>query len=280
MNWDILDHARRSSGLGLGLNDYGLSPMVNPILPARPMSQTEKRGTSPRDGGSRRLGVILVDPFHVAREGIGLLIDTQPDLEVLVRAGTADEALEDLRRLRRRADLVALVAVEVDGQHDGYWLIHELREQFPQIRIVASAALPDRMAVSRALFVGADGFIHKRAHPVEFLDGLRRAGAGEMVLAGVPREWLGPIAGDVERQGETAWTLTAREREVLSVAAEGLTARGIATRLALSERTVTTHLANIYGKLGVNSRVAAVTTAARKGLVVVGGRAAELDRVG
>jgi len=212
----------------------------------------------------------LVDPSPVAREEIGILIGRQPDLEVVVQAGTADEALTNLKRLRRRGDLVALVALEVDGQHDGYWLIHELREQFPQIRIVASAGSSDRMAVSRALFVGADGFIHKRANPLEFLDSLRRAGAGEMVLAGVPREWLGPIPGDVERQGEPAGTLTAREREVLAVAAEGLTARGIATRLGLSERTVTTHLANIYSKLGVNSRVAAVTTAVRMGLVMVG----------
>jgi DNA-binding NarL/FixJ family response regulator len=186
-----------------------LSPR-GPYRPAaRPMMETSKRGASPREGdGSHPLGVILVDPYPIVREGIGMLVDVQPDFHVVVNAGSADEALGALRRLRRRGDLVAFVALELDGQHDGYWLIHELREQFPRIRIVASAASPDRMDVSRALFVGADGFIHKRADPVEFLVGLRRASAGEMVLAGVPQDWPRSSVCRSERSPPTSPTST------------------------------------------------------------------------
>ena len=74
----------------------------------------------------------------------------------------------------------------------------------------------------------------------------------------------------IERRREVEVKLTEREREVLVVAAEGLTARQIATRLGVRERTITTHLARIYGKLGVGSRLAAIRMASQSGLVSVG----------
>ena len=83
-------------------------------------------------------------------------------------------------------------------------------------------------------------------------------------------EAVGDIANEIERRREMELRLTEREREVLSVAAEGLTARQIAGRLGVRERTVTTHLGRIYGKLGVGTRVAAIRVAARSGLVTVG----------
>jgi DNA-binding NarL/FixJ family response regulator len=236
------------------------------------MKNTKSFGPpAPNGEPAARLGVLLVDPLQIVCEGIGLLIDTQPDLEVVARAGSADDALEELQRVRGKGHLVALVALELDGEHDAFWLIQEVRRLHPSIRIAALGNVPDRMAISRALFVGADGYIDRRANPVQFLDAVRHTLRGEMMLVGVPHDWLGPIAGDVERGQEPRFILTDRERQVLSVAAEGLTAKGIADRLGVSERTVTTHLARIYEKLGVNNRVSAVTAAARSGLVVVEG---------
>ena len=81
---------------------------------------------------------------------------------------------------------------------------------------------------------------------------------------------VGQVAEGLERRREIDVRLTERERQVLSVAAEGLTAREIAGRLGVRERTITTHLARIYGKLGVGSRLAAIRIAARAGLVSVG----------
>ena len=83
----------------------------------------------------------------------------------------------------------------------------------------------------------------------------------------------GQIADGIQRHRDLEVRLTEREREVLSVAAEGLTAREIASRLGVRERTVTTHLARIYGKLGVGSRLAAIRMATRAGLVSVGASA-------
>jgi DNA-binding NarL/FixJ family response regulator len=208
----------------------------------------------------------VVDPSPVVLEAVSLFLESQPDMEVVVRAQSGEQALERLKGLRQ-GGLVALVAMELAGPQDAYWLVHALREQSPSVRIAAFGAVFDRMSISKALFVGADGFIDKRANPIQFLDAIRRTARAELVLAGVPREWLGPIASGLENGGGTPAALTAREIEILAVAAEGLTAKEIALRMGLASRTVTTHLANIYSKLGVGTRVAAVMKAANLGLI-------------
>jgi DNA-binding NarL/FixJ family response regulator len=126
------------------------------------------------------------------------------------------------------------------------------------------------VSISRALFMGADGFVDKNLDPVAFLQAVRQAASGQMVLEGRPADLVWEIAERIERRRDVDAILTEREREVLTVAAEGLTARQIGDRLGVRERTVTTHLGRIYGKLGVGSRLGAVRAAASSGLVLVG----------
>jgi DNA-binding NarL/FixJ family response regulator len=217
----------------------------------------------------QRLGVIVADPLPVVRAGLALMIDDRPDMDVLAEAGTAEEALEAIRRIRR-SHVVVLVSLGLEGEHDSYWLIRTIRDHFPGLSVLACGANADPLSISRALFSGADGFLDKSSDPVEFLESLRRGATGEMVLAGPPTEWMGAIAEGIERRRLVETTLTDREREVLKVAAEGLTARQIASRLGVRERTVTTHLGRIYSKLGVGTRVAAIRLATDAGLVSVG----------
>jgi two-component system, NarL family, response regulator DevR len=217
----------------------------------------------------RRLGVVLVDPLPVVRAGLGMLIEDRPDMEVLAEAGTADEALVAIHRIRR-SRVVALIGLGLDGEHDAFWLIRTVRERFPSLAILGCGARADPMAISRARFMGADGFVDKNVDPLEFLQALHAAANGEMVLAGPPTEWVRPIAAGIDLRRQVEAKLTSREVEVLTVAAEGLTARQIADRLGLRERTVTTHLGRIYGKLGVGTRVGALRAAAISGLVSVG----------
>jgi DNA-binding NarL/FixJ family response regulator len=205
----------------------------------------------------------------VVRAGLAKLIDDQPDLDVLAGAGTADEALEAIRRIRR-GNVGVLVSLGLEGEHDSYWLIRTIRDRFPGLSVLACGANADPLSISRALFSGADGFLDKSSDPVEFIGSLRRGASGETVLAGPPIEWVGAIAEGIERRRLMQTTLTDREREILTVAAEGLTARQIASRLGVRERTVTTHLSRIYAKLGVETRAAAVRLATEAGLVSVG----------
>jgi DNA-binding NarL/FixJ family response regulator len=220
-------------------------------------------------GGKRRLGVVVIDPLPVVRAGLSLLIEDRPDMEVLAEAGTADQGIEQIQRLRH-SRVVVLIGLGLVGDHDPYWLIRTIRERFPSHAVLACGANADPAAISRALFVGADGFVDKNVDPVLFLQSIRRAADREMVLEGPESSVVGTIADGIDRRRDVEIKLTEREREVLVVAAEGLTAREIAVRLGVRERTVTTHLARIYGKLGVGSRLAAIRLAVQSGLVTVG----------
>jgi DNA-binding NarL/FixJ family response regulator len=217
----------------------------------------------------RRMGVVIVDPFPVVRAGLASSIEGSPGLEVLAQASSADEAIVVVANVRR-SRVVVLVAMGLAGEKDSYWLIRTLRERFPGHAILGLGANADPHVVSRALFVGADGFVDKNIELDEFLAAIRSAGNEEMVIAGPAAASVGQIAEGIERRRSVGLRLTKREREVLSVAAEGLTAREIAERLGVRERTVTTHLARIYGKLGVGNRLAALRLAARSGLVSIG----------
>jgi DNA-binding NarL/FixJ family response regulator len=228
-----------------------------------------KRETDPVSPIKRRLGVIVVDPLPVVRAGLSLLISDCPDMEVLAGCGTGEEGFEALRRVRR-SRVVLLIGLALTGENDSFSFIRAVRERYPAYAILGCGANADPAHVSRALFMGADGFVDKNVDPVEFLQAIRRAANNEVVLAGTAPFAVGQIANGIERRRDVEVRLTEREREVLSVAAEGLTAREIGNRLGVRERTVTTHLARIYGKLGVGSRLAAIRLAAQSGLVTVG----------
>jgi len=213
--------------------------------------------------------VVVVDALPVVRAGLGLLIADRDDMEVLAEAGDALTGLDEIARIRR-SRVVVLVGLGLSGERDAYWLIRTVRERFPAHAVLAMGANADPGTVSRALFVGADGFVDKNVDPAAFLDAIHGAAEREMVLAGPATGSVGEIAMGIERRREMDARLTDREREVLAVAAEGLTAREIADRLGVRERTVTTHLARIYGKLGVGNRLAAIQTATRSGIVTAG----------
>ena len=217
----------------------------------------------------RKLGVVLVDPLPVVRAGLALLIDERLDMEVLAEASGGEEAFDQLSHVRR-SRVVVLIGLGLDGDHDASWLIRTIRERFPAHALLAMGANADPTMISHALFVGADGYVDKNCDPPEFLTAIRKVADREMVLQGPAAASVGEIAESIELRRDIDLRLTGREREVLAVAAEGLTARQIATRLGVRERTVTTHLARIYGKLGVGNRLAAVRMAARSGLVTVG----------
>jgi DNA-binding NarL/FixJ family response regulator len=221
------------------------------------------------DGDVPTLGVVVVEPFAVVRAGLVRTIGDETGLRILGEAGSADAAISLLEGVPH-SGVVVLVAMGLAGDRDAYWLIRAVRERFPAHVILGLGANADPQVVSRALFVGADGFVDKDLELEEFLAAIRRSVEQDVVIAGPAAASVGQIAEGIERRRSAGFRLTDREREVLAVAAEGLTAREIAARLGVRERTVTTHLARIYGKLGVKSRLAALRVAARSGLVSMG----------
>jgi len=221
---------------------------------------------SPREQ-PRTVGVLIVEPIGIVRSSLRIVFASEPDVEVLGDAGTVADGLELVRRAQRHKDAVVLVGLEFLGEHDSFSLIRTIRSEFPSMMVLATGTDLNQRAVSRALFVGADGFIHKNSEPERFVEAARRAARGELVLEGLPRGALGEIVEGIDAQRNAPSILTERELGVLIAAGEGLTAREIARRLGMAERTVTTHLNHIYRKLGVSGRVAALSVASQMGII-------------
>jgi DNA-binding NarL/FixJ family response regulator len=236
-------------------------------------------GTRQAEGTNERIGVLLVDPSVVLRAGMRALLTDDQRIRIIGDADSADDAMTSIDR-GRGSPTIVLAALELDGPHDVYWLIRSVREHSPGHVVLVTGTDLDTTAISRALFVGADGFINTRIDHCRIIDAVRRAAIGDIVLEGLPRGALGDIVEGVGNRRDPAPVLTGREREVLAAAAEGLTARQIARRLDVAERTVTTHLHHIYRKLGTNGRVAALSTAARWGLLEEAGHVIELPGAG
>lgn len=194
-------------------------------------------------------------------------MERQQGFELVGSAATGEDAYSLVRGLKRHSGVVIVVGLGLGGERDAFWLIRKIRDEFPTSVLVACGAHSDTKAISRALFTGADGFVDKGSSADEFFDVLKRCAAGEIVIGGTEAGAIGEMADAIIQQRENQPTLTGRERDVIQVAAQGLTARQIGDRLGLSERTITTHLGRIYRKLGVSTRVAAVSSATRSGLV-------------
>lgn len=222
-------------------------------------------------GRPRRIGVALIEPVGVVRASLKMLFDAEPDMHVVLEVGDAVRSVEALEASHPGGDVVALIGLELAGDRDALWLIRSLRTRWPQMVVLATGTDLNRGAVSQALFVGADGFVHNNSAPARFIEATRRAADGELVLEGLPRGALGAIVDGIETARAAHPVLTERERAVLAAAAEGLTAREIGRRLGVRERTVTTHLNNIYRKLGASGRVAALAAASRLGLMLAPG---------
>lgn len=214
-----------------------------------------------------RVGVVVVEPVSLNRAALAALIEAQDGLGVVGEAADADLALAALRRLRRRAS-VLLCPLGLVGPHDSLWLIRAVRERLPSVRILAVAAAARAIHASTALFMGADGFVDKSVPPETFFDAIRRIARGETVVEGVAFDEVARALASLDAHRGWDPVLTERERAVLAVAAEGLTAGQIGRRLGLAGATVNTHLSRIYRKLGVSCRVAAIATAEQAGLLV------------
>ena len=200
--------------------------------------------------------VLLVDDHPVVRSGLAALLGGEPGIEVVGAAASGEEALE------LAADLVpdvVLCDLRLGPGIDGVAVTSALRER--GIAVLILTTYDNDSDIARAVLAGAAGYLLKDAEPQDILTGIADAAAGRLVLS---REMEGRV---VERMTQGVPTLSERELDVLRLVAEGVTNRGIAKRLFISEGTVKTHLVHAFAKLGAESRTAAVAAARRHGLL-------------
>ena len=201
------------------------------------------------------ISVLLVDDHLVVRAGLRALLDSQPDITVIGEADTGEDAVA---MAAARSPDVVMMDLALGTGIDGVEAIRRIRAARPEQPVLVFTTYDTDADVVRAIDAGAIGYLLKDSAPPDIFGAIRDAVAGRSVLSP-------PVASRVlDRMRRPDQALTAREAELLSLLAEGLTNKELGKRLFISEATVKTHLAHIYAKLGVDSRAAAVSIALRR----------------
>ncbi|MER6006544.1 response regulator transcription factor [Nonomuraea angiospora] len=205
------------------------------------------------------IGLLIVDDHPVVRDGLAGMFGRDPEFEVLGEAADGAEAVRLAQALRPD---VILMDLRMPGM-DGVSATRELAERGSQARVLVLTTYDADSHVLPAIEAGATGYLLKDAPRDELLRAVRAAARGEAVLAPSVAALL---MSRVRRPAPGP--LSPREVEVLQLVAAGATNREAAAKLFLTEATVKSHMLNIYAKLGVNDRAAAVTEAFNRGLLV------------
>jgi DNA-binding NarL/FixJ family response regulator len=195
-----------------------------------------------------RVGVLLVDDHPMVRAGLTGLIDATDDLRVVGEASEGEAAVASARELEPH---VVLMDISMPGV-DGIAATRRLFEEGYAGAVVVLTSFSDRERVVEALAAGAVGYLLKDSEPADVLAAIRAAAEGHAPLD--PR-----VAGALlpTRRDAPGADLSAREREVLLLVADGLANKQIATRLEIAERTVKVHLGNVFRRIGVADRTSA-----------------------
>lgn len=204
------------------------------------------------------ISIVLADDHTVVRRALRVLLDEEPDFEVVAEAGDAEETL---RYLRGHKPDVLILDLNMPGR-SSLEAIPEMREVSPETRIVILTMQKEPAFARQALQLGVLGYVLKEAADDELVQAVRKAAAGQTYL----QPALGAqLAAEPEKPPTP--DLSERETDVLRLIALGHTNTEIAEQLYISVRTVETHRAHIQQKLGVSTRAELVRSALSRGLV-------------
>ena len=206
--------------------------------------------------------LLIADDHGIVRGGLKLLIERQPDMEVVAEAEDGVDAFE--QAVREKPDL-CILDVSMPRM-TGLQAAREIRAHVPDTRVLMLSMHDDERYFLEGLEAGAAGYVLKRAADKDLIDAVRTVAGGRTFLSddaqkALMDEWLEGGSTEVDDG------LTPRELEVVKLIAEAYTNRQIAETLKLSEKTVESHRTNVFGKLGVRDRVEIVRYAIRRGLV-------------
>ena len=197
--------------------------------------------------------VFVVDDQEIVRRGVIDLCEAEPDIEVVGEAGTAAQA-----RARISATTPDVVLMDMrlpDG--NGIDVCRDVRSENPEIRCIILTAYDDDEAINAAVLAGASGYVLKEVRGNRLIENIRTVAAGRSILGSpLSHKVVERIRHDHEGDSRLE-TLSARENEVLSLIAEGLTNREIGERLALAENTVKNYVSSMLSKLGLQRRTQA-----------------------
>jgi DNA-binding NarL/FixJ family response regulator len=197
------------------------------------------------------LKLLIADDHPLMLQGLRRTLESSEDIDVVGEARCGTELLALIER--RRPGLV-LLDLHMPGL-DGLACLAQIREHWPEIKVVIFSACDERTTIDAALHAGASAYIVKSVSPVDIPSVLRQAATGAIYHA--PSR-SATAASAYDETNPSTPLLTERETTILAAVADGLTTKAISKRLWVSEHTVKFHLTNIYRKLGVNNRSGAV----------------------
>lgn len=210
--------------------------------------------------------LLLVDDQEIVRAGLRSLLEGHPEVEVVGEAARGEEAVALATQLQPDVVLMDITLPDIDGAE----ATRRIRRMAPEVNVLALTIHEDEAYFFEMLNAGAGGYVPKRASPDDLLAAIRVVAAGEVflhpIVAGaLVQDYLQRVQTGTERESYDG--LTARQREVLTLVAEGLSNQDIGSRLGISVRTVERHRENIMERLNLHSRTDLVKYALRKGLI-------------
>jgi NarL family two-component system response regulator LiaR len=211
--------------------------------------------------GTTAIRVLIADDHSVLREGLKMMLDTQPDIEVVGEARDGREAITQAQALQPQVMLLDLIMPELGGL-DALGEIHRVS---PQTRVVVLTSAEDEEKMIAAMRAGAQGYILKTEPAGTVVNAIRTASRGEAALA--PSVALRLMRAMAHPTVHPEDTLSPREREVLALLGQGMSNKQIAARLSMAEKTARAHVSSILQKLNLEGRTQAALYAREKGLV-------------
>jgi DNA-binding NarL/FixJ family response regulator len=212
----------------------------------------------------RPMRLVVVDDHEVVRQGLVALLDRRREFSVVAEAGTVAESLAVTRR--HRPDLVVMDVRLPDGS--GIEACRDIRAEMPETRVVMLTSYPDEEAVLSAILAGASGYLLKQIRGRDLVAAREAIGRGESLLDPAVTERVLDRVRRAASGGEhdELADLTAQERKILLLVAEGKTNKEIAAEVFLSDKTVKNYVSSILSKLNLQRRAQAAAFVARHGL--------------
>lgn len=209
--------------------------------------------------------IVLADDHPVVRQGLRAVLEAEPDFCIIGEAGDGLETAQLVERLRPHVLVVDLMMPSLTGLE----VTRQVRQRSPHTRVVMLSMYANEAYVLEALRNGAAGYVLKDAGADELVRAVREVAASRRYLS--PPLSEGAIEAYLQKTQATPLdpyeTLTTREREVLHLAAEGLSNPEIGARLGISPRTAETHRANLMRKLGLQGQTDLIRYAIRRGII-------------